>query len=102
MASRTAKRPDSGSGQPIATDRVGARTPFEARLQELLERVAEGVGSADEAAVALRDLPFADLGFAKVDHHRELRQGACEIVLARGKTPEEVRAIVERLLLCNE
>jgi NCAIR mutase (PurE)-related protein len=102
MASRTAKRSGSGSSQPIAADRGGARTPFEARLQELLERVAEGAISADEAAAALRDLPFADLGFAKVDHHRELRQGASEIVLARGKSADQVEGIVRQLIEGNE
>jgi pyridinium-3,5-biscarboxylic acid mononucleotide synthase len=75
---------------------------YEVRLRELLERVAGGDVPAAEAAHELRDLPFSDLGFAKVDHHRELRQGACEIVYAAGKTPEELRAIVRRLLAGNE
>jgi len=77
-------------------------TPFERRLSALLQRVAEGAVTASEAAETLRDLPFSDLGFAKVDHHRELRQGACEIVYAEGKTVEQVEAIVERLLANNE
>ena len=75
-----------------------APTAYEARLAELLRRVSVGEVTPDEAAHQLRDLPFSDLGFAKVDHHRELRQGACEIVYAEGKTPDEVRSIVERLL----
>jgi NCAIR mutase (PurE)-related protein len=58
--------------------------------------------SAEDAAEALRDLPFADLGFAKVDHHRELRQGVCEIVYAQPKSAEEVQAIVEKLIEGNE
>src|SRR5438046_7464283 len=73
-------------------------SPFERRLGALLQQVAEGTVTASEAAEALRDLPFSDLGFAKVDHHRELRQGACEIVYAEGKTVEQVVAIVDRLL----
>src|SRR6266849_2289564 len=77
-------------------------TPYERRLGELLESVASGVTSAEEARRALRDLPFADLGFAKVDHHRELRQGACEIVFAQPKSAEEVQAIVEKLIEGNE
>jgi NCAIR mutase (PurE)-related protein len=77
-------------------------TPYERRLGELLESVASGATSPEEARRALRDLPFADLGFAKVDHHRELRQGACEIVFAEGKTTEQVVAIVERLLSGND
>jgi NCAIR mutase (PurE)-related protein len=47
-------------------------------------------------------LPFADLGFAKVDHHRELRQGMCEIVFAESKSVDEVGAIVERLVEGND
>lgn len=79
-----------------------APTAYEARLADLLERVSSGDVTPDDAARQLRDLPFSDLGFAKVDHHRELRQGACEIVYAQGKTPLEVRSIVERLLSGNE
>jgi pyridinium-3,5-biscarboxylic acid mononucleotide synthase len=71
---------------------------FEGRLAELMERVAAGVLAPEEATEQLRDLPFADLGFAKVDHHRELRQGACEIVFAPRKTVEQVEGIVRQLL----
>ncbi len=77
-------------------------SPFERRLGALLEDVATGTTSPKEATRQLRDLPFADLGFAKVDHHRELRQGTCEIVYAEGKTVDEVAAIVGRLLEGNE
>ena len=70
-----------------------APTAYEARLADLLARVSSGEVSPRDAARELRDLPFSDLGFAKVDHHRELRQGACEIVYAEGKKPGEVRAI---------
>jgi NCAIR mutase (PurE)-related protein len=76
----------------------GDAPPFERRLRSLLDRVAGGSVSTEEAVEALRDLPFADLGFARVDHHRELRQGACEIVFAQGKTVQEVTGIVDRLL----
>jgi NCAIR mutase (PurE)-related protein len=77
-------------------------SPYELRLRDLLERVAAGDVPAGRAVEELRDLPFSELGFAKVDHHRELRQGACEIVYGQGKTAEEVRAIVERLLAGND
>jgi pyridinium-3,5-biscarboxylic acid mononucleotide synthase len=81
---------------------VVGRPTYEERLRDLLRAVAAGSVSAEEATEELRDLPFADLGFAKVDHHRELRQGVCEIVYARGKTPGQVGAIVRELLRGNE
>jgi NCAIR mutase (PurE)-related protein len=74
---------------------------YERLLADLLERVAAGEVDPALAAARLRDLPFSDLGFARVDHHRELRQGACEIVYGRGKTPEQVEAIVRRLVEVN-
>lgn len=81
---------------------MATSSAFETRLRSLLERVARGEVLPAEASDELRDLPFSDLGFAKVDHHRELRQGRCEIVFAQGKTPEEVSAIVGRLLEGND
>ena len=70
----------------------------EASLRELIDRVRMGAVSADDAVAELRRLPFADLGFARVDHHRELRQGVAEAVYAPGKLPEQVSAIVGELL----
>ena len=67
-------------------------------LSELLEGVRRGEVSPDDALVVLRRLPFADLGFAKVDHHRTLRQGLAETVYAPGKSPEQCAAIVAELL----
>lgn len=66
-------------------------------LRGLLEAVARGRLSADAAMARLRDLPYADLGFAKVDLHRALRAGAAEAVFCPGKTPAQVVAILERL-----
>ena len=57
-----------------------------------------GTTSLDEALEVLSELPFRDLGFARVDLHRELRQGAPEVVLAEGKTSEQVAAIFRALL----
>jgi len=68
------------------------------RLHELLEDVARGATSPAAAADRLRTLPFADLGFARVDHHRPLRQGFPEAVYAPGKTPEQCAAIVAELV----
>ena len=89
----------AGGGDPAVIERA---SPFQERLRELLEGVAAGTVDPDEAARELRDLPFADLGFARVDHHRELRQGTCEIVFGQGKTVEQVEAIVRQLLDGNQ
>jgi NCAIR mutase (PurE)-related protein len=70
----------------------------EAALQRLLDDVRSGVLHPDDALVELRRLPFADLGFARVDHHRALRQGRPEAVYGPGKAPEHVAAIVTELL----
>lgn len=64
-------------------------------LRALLDDVRSGTTTPDEALERLSTLPFRDLGFARVDLHRELRQGAPEAVLAEGKTPEQVARIVE-------
>ena len=67
-------------------------------LQRLLEELAEGKRSADEVAATISRLPYADLGFARVDHHREIRQGLPEAVYAPGKTPAQCASIVYELL----
>jgi NCAIR mutase (PurE)-related protein len=64
----------------------------------LLDAVAQGSLTAEAALTALRDLPYEDLGFAKLDHHRDLRDSLPEVILALGKTPAEVAAIGERLV----
>ncbi len=67
-------------------------------LHELLVDVSKGDCDPDEAVRRLRHLPFADLGFARVDHHRALRQGFAEAVYGPGKTPEQCASIVAELL----
>jgi hypothetical protein len=67
-------------------------------LSELLERVRNGSVKPDTAVERLRRLPFADLGFARVDHHRPLRQGLPEAVLGQGKTAEQCAAIVAEMI----
>jgi len=67
-------------------------------LRALIDRVASGDCSPDDAVQELRRLPYADLGFARVDHHRDLRQGMPEAVYGPGKTPEHCAAIVGELL----
>jgi len=66
-------------------------------LKALLERVRDGALDPDEAARQLATLPFEDLGFAKIDHHRALRRGFPETVFGAGKSAAQVVAIVERI-----
>lgn len=68
------------------------------QLQQLLEQVRDGRTTIPSALETLRHLPFEDLGFAKVDHHRELRQGMPEVILGQGKTPDQVEGIAAALL----
>jgi len=70
----------------------------ELALQRLLDDVRTGACTPDDAVFRLRRLPFAELGFAKVDHHRSLRQGFPEAVYGQGKTAEQCSAIVGELL----
>ena len=67
-------------------------------LRQLLFDVSKGDCDPDEAVRRLRHLPFADLGFARVDHHRALRQGFAEAVYGPGKSPEQCASIVVELL----
>ena len=66
-------------------------------LRALLEQVREGAIPVDAAMDRMRHLPFEDLGFAKVDHHRALRVGMPEVIFGQGKTPTQVAQIFSRL-----
>ena len=68
-----------------------------ARIRQLLEAVHAGTTSVDAAVTELRDLPFSDLGYAVVDHHRALRQGTAEVILGEGKTAEQIIGITQEL-----
>ena len=70
----------------------------EAELRVLVEGLRAGTVEPDEAVARLRRLPFADLGFARVDHHRALRQGLPEAVYGPGKTADQCVAVVGELL----
>ena len=67
------------------------------RLKELLEQIRSGQTSPDEALEQLKGLPFEDLGFAKIDHHRELRSGMPEVIFGPGKSPSQLCEIFCRL-----
>lgn len=70
----------------------------EQRVREILEAVAAGKTGLDEALELLRYLPYEDLGFAKLDHHRALRDDLPEVVLGQGKTAEQIATIAEKLV----
>jgi pyridinium-3,5-biscarboxylic acid mononucleotide synthase len=67
------------------------------QIEALLKEVSEGRTLVGDALERLKDLPFEDLGFAKVDHHRALRTGMPEVIFAAGKTIEQVAAIFARM-----
>jgi NCAIR mutase (PurE)-related protein len=69
----------------------------EAELRALLDAVRTGKTPIDAALERLRDLPFADLGVAQVDHHRELRTGMPEVLFCAGKTPDEIARIASHM-----
>ena len=66
-------------------------------IRRLLEQVRDGQLSTEQALARLRDLPYQDLGYARIDHHRPLRTGSPEVVLGEGKTPQQVAGIVAAL-----
>lgn len=66
-------------------------------MKKILSRVASGEMSVDEASLILRMEPFEDLGFAKIDHHRGIRQGVPEVIYGAGKTPDQIAAIVRSM-----
>ncbi len=68
------------------------------RVKQLLEAVAGGRLGVEAAIGELRTLPFADLGYARVDHHRELRQGMPEVILGEGKTAPQIAGIARQLV----
>ena len=69
------------------------------QIRQLFEQVQRGKLTPDAAVEQLKHLPFEDLGFAKIDHHRMLRQGMPETVYGPGKTPQQIVAIVRQMLL---
>ena len=72
------------------------------QLHDLLERVARGdvdvAAARDQLIDALRARPYQDLGFARVDHHRSIRQGFPEVILGLGKTPAQIAAIASEIV----
>src|ERR1700757_2509075 len=71
-------------------------------ILKLLKSVELGKLSPDAAVERLKHMPFEDIGFAKVDHHRSLRQGYAEVVFGKGKTPTQVAEIVRAMIRHKE
>lgn len=67
------------------------------KMKRLLQKVASGEVTVENAVLQLREAPFEDLGFAKVDYHRSIRQGVGEVIYGAGKTPEQIEEIVHAL-----
>ena len=66
-------------------------------LEQLLQKVAQGSATVQEALLQIKKEPYEDLGFAKPDHHRSIRQGIAEVIYGEGKTPEQILAIAGSL-----
>lgn len=67
-------------------------------LRLMLENVKNGQVSIEDAVLELKKLPFEDLGFAKIDHHRNIRNGYPEVIYCQGKTTTQIKAIVKKLI----
>ena len=67
-------------------------------IRKLLESVQAGKTSVDDAMLELKKAPFEDIGYAKVDLHRQVRQGAAEVIYGAGKTPEQIGGIIDAML----
>jgi NCAIR mutase (PurE)-related protein len=67
-------------------------------IYSILHQVADGKCSVEDAILRLKMQPFEDLGFAKIDSHRALRQGIAEVIYGAGKTPEQINGIITAML----
>ena len=72
------------------------------KLRDILQSVQAGELAVDDALCRLQSLPYENLGYAHLDHHRALRQGVPEVVFAQGKTPEQVTQIMQHLACQNK
>lgn len=75
---------------------------MESQTRQILEKVKNGSLSVDEALLKIKSQPFEDIGFAKVDLHRKVRQGAAEVIYGAGKTPEQIISIADTLIKNGE
>src|SRR6187401_2409073 len=99
-ASQRSCRPQRGGGSALP-DRRSRTTPAPMdpeRLRRLLEQVRAGATDVEGALQQLRRLPFQDLGFAHVDHHRALRQGVPEVIFGESKTALQIAGVARALV----
>lgn len=68
------------------------------RIKKILTDMKSGRLDVDQALLLLKDLPYKDLGFAKIDHHRKMRRGFPEVIYGQGKTPEQIIAIARKII----
>lgn len=66
-------------------------------LREILTQVQSGGMSVEQAVLELKKAPYEDIGYAKIDMHRKMRQGACEVIYGAGKTPEQILGIADMM-----
>src|SRR4030066_351777 len=86
------------AGRLVSGHPYGNIAVMKTELQEVLEKVSKGQMSPEEAFQALKDYPYQDLGFAKVDHHRELRKGFPEVIYGQGKTDAQILRIAGQIV----
>ncbi len=67
------------------------------KAKEILEAVSRGEMSVDEALLSLKTEPFSDIGYAKIDNHRKIRQGMAEVIYGAGKTPKQISGIIDTM-----
>ena len=66
-------------------------------IRSILEGVKNGTVSTEDALLALKEEPFCDIDFAKIDLHRKIRQGACEVIYGAGKTVDQIAGIMKTI-----
>ena len=102
LAKSYAEVSESGNPSPLRSADHGGTEIDETRLRALLDRFRDHGLTADEVIDELRLLPFKDLDFAKVDHHRDVRTGFPEVVFAQGKSPDQVASIAAEVLQASD
>ncbi len=75
---------------------------MENEIKNLLKSVRDGEISVEDALLKIKTAPFEDIGFAKVDHHRRIRQGVAEVIYGAGKTPEHILGIISSMTKNNQ